>query len=240
MGNTSVMKGSVMAMLEDLERALKKPRDRRLWGMVIDLRKCTGCNTCTVACIAEYKLPPGVVYRPVMEMEYGEYPNVVREFIPRPCMHCENPPCLRTCPVGATYKRDDGVVVIDYNRCIGCRSCIVNCPYGARTFDKGDYYTADTTGLQPYETAKIFEMNRAFQRKGTHRSPIGNARKCHFCTNRVESGLLPLCVTSCLGRATYFGDTKDPDALVSKIKRGRTVMVLKRELGTNPKVLYIV
>jgi len=228
----------VVTMLADLKRALKRPRSARRWGMVIDKKKCSGCYACTIACVAEYKLPPGVVYRPVMEYEHGRYPNVVREFVPRPCMQCENPPCVKGCPVNATYKREDGIVVVDYDKCIGCRTCLVNCPYGARTYDRGGFYTDKTPKLAPYETAEFYEYNQARSRKDGG-SPIGNARKCHFCTNRIEAGVLPLCVTSCLGRATYFGDLNDPDALVNKVIRGRNIEILKAHLGTKPKVLYL-
>ncbi|RMG41135.1 MAG: 4Fe-4S dicluster domain-containing protein, partial [Planctomycetota bacterium] len=119
------------------------PRTGKRYGMVIDLQKCIGCNTCAVACKAENHTPPGVSYMVVLEEEIGEYPNVRRRFIPRPCMQCEKPSCTMVCPTAATYTRDDGVTVIDYDKCIGCRYCITACPYGARSFDFGhDYATA--------------------------------------------------------------------------------------------------
>ena len=127
----------LLRMQHDLKRALKKPLEQRRWVMVIDLRKCIGCHACTIACIAENKLPPGVVYRPVLEEEIGTYPNVTRRFIPRPCMQCEKPPCVPVCPVNATWKRPDGIVEIDYNKCIGCRYCITACPYTVREFNWG-------------------------------------------------------------------------------------------------------
>jgi Fe-S-cluster-containing dehydrogenase component len=103
-----------------------------------------------VGCVMENKLPPGVVYRPVIDTEVGVYPNVVRKFLPRPCMQCENPPCVPVCPVDATWKREDGIVVIDYNVCIGCRYCITACPYEARTFDFGENWTDNAAaGGQP-------------------------------------------------------------------------------------------
>lgn len=228
----------VVTMLHDLERTLKKSRSKRRWGMVIDKKKCTGCYACTVSCVAEYKLPPGVVYRPVLETETGKYPNVTREWTPRPCMQCDNPPCVKGCPVNATFKREDGIVVVDYDKCIGCRTCITSCPYGARTFDLGGFYTENTPQLAPYETEDFYEYNEARNRKSKD-SPMGNARKCHFCTNRLEVGLLPLCVVSCLGRATYFGDLNDPEALVNKIIVGRNTETLKAHLGTHPKVIYL-
>ena len=102
------------------------------WGMVIDLAKCVGCDSCTVACKAENRTPPGITYNVVLERETGAYPNVRLEALPRPCMQCENPPCVSVCPVQATYKGDDGIVVIDADRCIGCKYCMAACPYGAR------------------------------------------------------------------------------------------------------------
>jgi len=233
------MEDPVVTMLDDLAKALKRPRSKRKWGMVIDKKKCSGCHACTVACVSEYKLPPGVVYRPVMEKEIGKYPNVTREFTPRPCMQCDDPPCVKPCPVNATFKRSDGIVVIDYNKCIGCRSCVASCPYGARTIDLGQYYTENTPRLEQYEITQTYEYNKSWNRSKKNESPIGNAHKCHFCTNRIAEGLLPLCVTTCLGRATYFGDLNNPDALVSRVLRGRNVEILKEELGTHPKVYYL-
>jgi len=227
-------------MMRDLQRALKKPLEERKWSMVIDLRKCVGCDSCTVACIAENKLPPGVVYRPVIQEEVGTYPNVRRRFIPRPCMHCDNPPCVPVCPTKATYKRPDGIVTIDYDRCIGCRYCITACPYNARTFDFGEFYTKDKGNhdIMPYEDVDTYEYGENWERqKG--KSPVGNARKCHFCMHRIEKGMLPMCVVSCIGRATFFGDANDPKALVSELIGQPNVMRLKEELGTRPSVYYL-
>lgn len=205
--------------------------------MVIDLRKCIGCSACTIACVAENKLPPGVVYRPVLDEEFGEYPNVGRRFTPRPCMQCDNPPCVPVCPVKATYTRPDGIVEIDYNKCIGCRYCLPACPYGARTSDFGEFYTLGTPKVEAYETQPNFEYAREWNRAG-NKSPVGNARKCHFCIHRLEVGMLPACVTTCIGYATYFGDRNDPESLVSELIAKPNVMRLKEELGTKPKVYY--
>lgn len=140
----------LIRMQADLARALKKKPSERRWVMVIDLRKCVGCHACTIACVAENKLPPGVVYRPVIEEEIGEYPNVTRRFIPRPCMQCENPPCVPVCPVHATYTNEEGVVEVNYEQCIGCRACLTACPYGARTSDFGyTYAEGDTECRRP-------------------------------------------------------------------------------------------
>lgn len=229
----------LLRMQDDLSRALKKPVEQRRWVMALDLRKCVGCSACTVACKAENHLPPGVVYRPVMEEEIGEYPHVTRRFTPRPCMQCDNPPCVPVCPVKATYKRPDGIVEIDYKQCIGCRYCITACPYGARTFDFGENYT-DGTPVTPeqYEKQASPEYGKKWPRK-TGQSPVGNARKCQFCLHRLSAGVLPACVTTCIGGATYFGDANDSDSLISQLIASPRVTRLKEELGTEPKVYYL-
>ncbi|KGK91821.1 (4Fe-4S)-binding protein [Desulfosporosinus sp. HMP52] len=228
----------VLRMQRELYTAMQKPVDQRQWAMVIDQRKCVGCSSCTVGCKAENKLPPGVIYRPVIEEEYGTFPNVARRFLPRPCMHCTNSPCTKVCPVGATYKREDGIVSIDYDKCIGCRYCISACPYGARTFDWGDYYTEGTPELQKYELEPAFEYGEKRART-KNESPINNTRKCHFCLHRLNAGMLPMCVTTCIGRATYFGDKSNPESLVSELIGSSRVLRLKEELGTEPNVYYL-
>ena len=117
-------KHNLLRMQEEVQETIQNEGERD-WIMVIDLKKCVGCHACTVACVAENHLPPGVVYRPVFEQEVGTYPQVTRKFLPRPCLQCNNPPCVPVCPVNATYKREDGVVPIDYNRGFWWRACIV-------------------------------------------------------------------------------------------------------------------
>ena len=231
----------IYRMMEDLKRALAKPANQRKWGMVIDTRKCVGCSACTVACKVENKEPPGVVYRPVVVAVHGDYPNLSATFLPRPCMQCENPPCVKVCPVGATFKRPDGVIAIDYDVCIGCRYCITTCPYQARTFDWGLNYTDGTPAIEYYDIWTSFEygVDKWDRPVDSRKSPKFNTRKCHFCIHRLESGMLPACVTTCIGRATYFGDLNDPDSLVSQLIREQGVSRLKEELGTEPKVYYI-
>jgi len=239
----------LIRMQRDLKRAQSKnPADIK-WTMVIDVARCIGCHACTLGCVAENKLPPGVVYRPVIEEEVGTYPNVRRRFLPRPCMHCMNPPCVKVCPVTATYKNQQGVTVIDYNRCIGCRYCLVACPYAARTFDFGEFYTAETPDLpgkllgqkaaeEGYEANPAKEYGKKWPQRD-HESPVGNARKCHFCLHRLAVSMLPNCVTTCVGRATFFGDRNDPDALVTELLGSPRVYRLKQELGTKPSVYYL-
>ena len=228
----------IIRMQVELKKTMEKPIDQRKWIMVIDLQKCIGCSACTIACKAENNLPPGVVYRPVIEEEIGEYPNVTRRWLPRPCLQCDDPPCTEVCPVNATWKREDGIVVIDYNACIGCRYCLAACPYGARYFDFGDKYTEDTPAVQAYEKSPSPEYGREWTREGQG-SPVGNARKCQFCIHRLEAGMLPACVTTCIGEATFFGDKNDTGSLVSELIGSPRVMRLKEDLGTSPKVYYL-
>jgi len=229
---------AVVRMQEELKRAMEKPIEQRKWIMVIDLEKCVGCSACTIACKAENRTPPGVVYNPVLEEEIGDYPNVTRRWLPRPCQQCDDPPCVPVCPVNATWKREDGIIVIDYNACIGCRYCLAACPYGARYFDFGDDYTDGTPAKQPYEEAAGPEYGREWRRDGQG-SPVGNARKCQFCIHRLNAGMLPACVVTCIGGAMHFGDKNDPDSLVNELRGSPRVMRLKEELGTKPKVYYL-
>lgn len=239
-------KDILVTMQEDAGRALAKSEKGRRWAMLIDLRKCVGCHGCTVACMSENKLPPGVVYRPVLEFERGVYPNPRRIFLPRPCMQCDNPPCVAECPKtgkgGATWKETEGIgaglVMIDYKECIGCGACVPACPYDARTIDEGGYHTDGTPERQKYESMPSYEYGAAARRtKDT--PPMEKARKCHFCLHRLENGLLPECVTTCVGRATYFGDVNDPETEISKVIKANKVQFLKPKKGTKPRVYYI-
>ncbi len=229
----------IVRMMEDLQRALKKPVEQRRWTMVVDLRKCLGCQGCTIACITENKLPPGIAYRPVITETTGTFPNVSRNFVPRPCMQCENPPCVGVCPVKATYRRPDGIVAVNYDQCIGCRYCITACPYSARSFDSGFFYHDLAGGVaQPYEALPSPEYKQARVRVQGD-SPVGNARKCHFCIHRTEAGELPACVLSCFGKATYFSDRNDDRSLVAQLLSRANATRLKEELGTKPNVYYL-
>lgn len=207
------------------------------WAMVIDLQKCVGCDSCTVACKVENRTPPGVSYNVVVEEEIGVFPNVRRVNIPRPCMQCDNPPCVTVCPVNATYKGDDGIVVIDSERCIGCRYCITACPYGARSFDFGESYEEEMQGANEVQ-APEWGMD-ASARGGVWDSPIGTVRKCTFCQHRLGRGEEPACCETCIGDARYFGDLNDPESKVSQLVSDPRAFRLKEEVGTEPRVYYL-
>jgi molybdopterin-containing oxidoreductase family iron-sulfur binding subunit len=241
----------LVTMQQDLERALKKPAEERRWAMLIDLRKCVGCSACTIACISENKLPPAMKYRPVYEYEQGEYPHVSRTFLPKPCMQCDKPPCVNSCPLkgaeGATWKETTGIgagiVAINYDKCIGCRKCISACPYESRSIDNGTFHTGKPPQVQKYESMPAYEYGKA--RLRTADVPTkGNARKCHFCMHRLAVGMLPQCITTCIGRAGYFGDESDPQSLISRVKQDHRLQLLrdgkdKDGNDTAPRVVYV-
>ena len=212
------------------------------WGMLVDLRKCVGCHACTVACKVENHTPPGVAYSVVMEEEVGEYPDVRRRFVFRPCMQCANSSCSKVCPTGATYHRPDGIVAVDYDKCIGCRYCIAACPYGARSFDYGHNYNETPT---PYEEQPSPEYGLNRKREG-QQSPVGTVRKCTFCLHRLTKGLNPACAETCIGHAIHFGNLNDPEGRclvhgekLRELLATRNHQRLKEELGNEPSVYYL-
>jgi molybdopterin-containing oxidoreductase family iron-sulfur binding subunit len=215
------------------------------YGMVIDTRRCVGCRSCVAACKAENLTPPGVYYTVVVEDTRGNEEDRPL-FMTKPCFHCENPPCVDVCPVSATFKRErDGIVVVDYDRCIGCRYCITACPYGARYFDFGDTYDF-ATGDSPLSPVPSPEYGQ-YRKREKDESPIGNVRKCTFCLHLQDdegrydkaAGRWPACAKTCTGHAIHFGDFNDPESDVSRLLRERQTVRLKEELGTEPNVYYV-
>lgn len=215
------------------------------YGMVIDTRRCVGCKACVVACKAENKTPPGVSYTVVVDQASGPTPDDKPLFMTKPCFHCEHPPCIGVCPVSATFKREqDGIVVIDYDRCIGCRYCITACPYGARFFDFGENYPS-VAAATPWGSVPSPEYQQ-FRRR-TNGSPVLNVRKCTFCLHLQDaegkydkaSGRWPACAKTCTGHAIHFGDFNDAESEVSRLIRERAPVRLKEELGTEPNVYYL-
>jgi phenylacetyl-CoA:acceptor oxidoreductase subunit 1 len=209
------------------------------WAMVADLRRCVGCQTCTAACKHANATPPGVQWRKVLDLEVGEYPEVRRVFLPVGCMHCENPPCVAVCPSTATRKRDDGIVTIDYDICIGCAYCAVACPYQAR-------YKVDRPS---YAYGRDGRLASEIERLDPAR--LGVAQKCTFCVERIDEGLqhgltpgvdpaaTPACANSCIAGALHFGDLDDPDSNVATLLRENKSFVMHEELGTGPGFHYL-
>jgi tetrathionate reductase subunit B len=183
------------------------------YAMVVDLRKCVGCQACTVGCSIENQTPIGQFRTTVKQYEVSlidgsKITKEVKSFmLPRLCNHCENPPCVAVCPVQATFQREDGIVMVDNSRCVACAYCVQACPYDAR-FINEETLTAD---------------------------------KCTFCAHRLEKGLLPACVETCVGGARVIGDLKDPSSEINRLltENKNDIKVLKPEENTLPHVFYI-
>lgn len=175
------------------------------YSIVIDTRKCIGCNACTVACKYENEVPANCYRSWVFQKDKGRYPEVLRAKIPHYCNQCRNAPCLEACPVQATNRDTGGIITIDHGVCIGCGACVEACPYSMRY------------------------LNQKLQK----------AEKCNMCFNRVTAGLLPACVSNCVGHALNFGDLSDPSSAVSQLLKKHKYAVLVPENGTTPNVFYI-
>ena len=185
------------------------------WAMAADLRRCVGCQTCTVACKQKNGTPPGVQWRKVLDLEMGEYPSVKRAFLPVGCMHCEDPPCVHVCPSTATRKRPDGIVTIDPDLCIGCAYCAVACPYDAR---------AKVDGVATKCTFCVERIDAGLARGQTP---------------GIDPEATPACVTSCIAGALHFGDRDDPQSNVSQLLAEHQHFSLKESLGTGPNIFYL-
>ncbi|MBL8380332.1 MAG: dimethyl sulfoxide reductase anchor subunit [Burkholderiales bacterium] len=211
---------------------------RTRYGMVFDMDACVGCQTCTIACKQTNQTTPGILWRNVLDLEVGKFPAVERSFLLTGCQHCDEPPCVPVCPTGATWKRDDGLVVIDYDTCIGCSSCVVSCPYQARTLDKDPptYY-----GGAPMPTERTAQQG---ERDGV-------AQKCTFCKDRIDDGLArglvpgvdpdatPACANACISQAITFGNLADPADRAARLLADAGGRQMHAELGTNPHIFYI-
>jgi molybdopterin-containing oxidoreductase family iron-sulfur binding subunit len=212
----------------------------RRWALVVDSRKCLreeGCLACTRACHRAHNVP--AIADPRHEVKWiwkerfehvfpelvhaGTDPGLRARPLPVLCNHCDNPPCVRVCPTQATWRRADGLVMVDPHRCIGCRYCITACPYGARSFnwEEPRPHLATESREYPARTKGVVE-------------------KCTFCAERLALGEPPLCVGACPGRALTFGDLGDPSSEVSALLRGEPASRRKAHLGTSPQVFYFI
>ncbi len=212
----------------------------RRWAMAIDLKKCEetpDCNKCIEACHKFHNVPKMEKQKDEIkwiwkDLFHNAFVTQENQFLPAGmnhktvlllCNHCDNPPCTNVCPTKATWKREDGIVMMDWHRCIGCRYCVAACPYGSRSFNWRD--------PRPY----IKELNPEFPTRTR-----GVVEKCTFCAERLVKGLKPACVESCPSNALIFGDLKDPGSEIRKVLSERFSIRRKPELGTEPEVFYLV
>lgn len=206
----------------------------RKFVMVVDLGKCKNARKCMTACQSEHQLRPEQHHINVLQME--DEVNGSTYYLPKPCQHCDNPSCVSVCPVDATFKRADGIVLVDNERCIGCRFCIAACPYSARTFNWTEPKDAEKYKDVPYDMEKNVP-----QKKGT-------VTKCAFSADRIREGKLPYCVSACPNGVYYFGDSNEDlvtNGTTKKTVRLSTLLeenaayTLMPELGTMPSVYYL-
>lgn len=197
-------------------------------AMIIDKRRCFGCNGCTIACKQANATPPGTFYTRVLMQEDGTYPKAKQVYMPMICMHCDNAPCVEVCPTGASKKMADGTVQVDADECIGCMSCMEACPYGARFYNEESAPTY-------WEGKPQSEYEKA--RSGEHQE--GKVDKCTFCSSRRERDLPPACVETCPAMARTFGDIDDPKSEISQMYKKYKPKPYKPEEGTKPSVFYI-
>lgn len=245
----------VKGMIADLEReyserfgkdvtvGTQEAREGVSFAYALDLSRCIGCRRCVHACVKEnnQSRSPEIQWIRVLEMEKSKGidlhhadPYYDAETVPRPghfympvaCQHCRNAPCVKSCPVGATWQEPDGIVVIDYDWCIGCRCCMASCPYGARRFNWAD----------PQLPAE--DMNPKTHLLGNRPRPKGVVEKCTFCIHRVREGLYPACVEVCPVGARKFGNLNDPQSEIRYVLENKRVFVLKSELNTRPRFYY--
>jgi molybdopterin-containing oxidoreductase family iron-sulfur binding subunit len=219
------------------------PMSDVVFGYALDLSRCIGCRRCVYGCVEEnnQSRDPQIHWIRVLQMEkekgidfahadpYYEPEEVPEEghfYVPVACQQCRNPPCVKTCPTGATWTDPDGIVVIDYEWCIGCRCCMAACPYGSRHFNWREPSIPEN------------ELNPSTHYLGNRPRPSGVVEKCTFCIQRVREGRYPACVEVCPVGARKFGNLLDPDSEIRYIIENKRVLVLKQELNTQPKFLY--
>ncbi len=201
--------------------------------MAIDLRTCIACHACTVACKVNNNLPAGTIYNRVqteggayLDTAAGTYPNDIQR-VKRPvsCQHCSNPACVNVCPTGASHVLENGIVAIDTDACIGCKSCIQACPYDVRVV---------------YDEEPAYFVDHALGDWDAPAHVVKTADKCGFCASRLERGEVPACMDLCPGGARYWGDLDDPESEISKFLAENTWERYLEEAGTEPNCYYVV
>jgi menaquinone reductase, iron-sulfur cluster-binding subunit len=225
--------------------AVDKVNQPHQWGMVIDLNRCVRCAGCVVACQQENNVPPlgpsqAVRTRPIHWMDCLPPAPGNLAPTPIPCMHCEDPPCVKVCPVGATYQTPEGITAQIWERCIGCRHCMIACPYARRYFNWSEPHWPGASSLNPDVAPR----------------PQGVVEKCTLCHHRIRAAVeraavdeeslddealrrLPACAQSCPTQAITFGDLSDPESEISRLAKGPRAVRLLPEAGTRPKVIYL-
>lgn len=227
----------------DVSVAATPAQEGVLFGYALDVSRCIGCRKCVYACVEEnnQSRDPQIQWISVLEMDnkhgidlrhadaYYDAEQVPREdkfYFPVQCQQCENPACVKSCPVNATWKDPDGIVVIDYEWCVGCRCCVTACPYGARHFNWAKPSIPDD------------QLNPVTEYLGNRPRPIGVVEKCTFCLQRSRKGRYPACVEVCPVGARKFGNLLDPDSEINYILKNHRIYILKEELNTQPKFFY--
>jgi phenylacetyl-CoA:acceptor oxidoreductase 27-kDa subunit len=213
------------------------------WGMVINLSKCVRCHGCVAACRIEHFLPLRITWPRLIAFEQESEKGMEMTTVPVRCNQCKEAPCVEVCPAKATIKRPDGIVMVDQNKCVGCRYCVIACPYQNRTFLSKD---KDPGYFPGYPRTN-------FEKKGKKLYPhqSGTTEKCNFCMERIDAGMAkglvpgkdrdatPACVNTCQARAMTFGDLDDPQSEVSKLIKESKGFQLHKEFNTDPSVWYI-
>jgi dimethyl sulfoxide reductase iron-sulfur subunit len=228
----TVERGSAIQALPPASREwgeIDARSDAPRWGMLVDTERCIGCWSCAVVCKSENDIALGMWWNRILTggesmdaPKVDEHGRMEMDWMPLACQHCDDAPCEKVCPTGATYTNDEGIVLVDADKCIGCRYCMAACPYGVRVFNWGEP-----------------EKAHGVEEGMVHARPVGTVEKCSLCVHRIEDGQEPSCVVSCPAQARIFGDLNAPESRINTLLRDRGGEQLLKSKGTNPKVRYL-